>query len=134
MTDKREEYKKQDEIIKTRLNWVYHVNTLRRYVYNLSRDERHYFFTEVENYLRNILTNNNLNITEPERNAITNLLGHWHITNVENNSTNWWSILLYNHSQCEIFLTIIKSYVANIDDNSKDVSDNTSISTYNNMT
>lgn len=133
MAETREQYKKQHELITYRLNWVRNVNTLRRYVYTLSRDERNYFFTEVENYLRNVLTNNNLHITEAERNAITNLLGHWQITNVETNSTNWWSILLYNHSQCDTFLRIIKSYVPNIEVDSKDVSDNTSVSTIINM-
>ena len=133
MSDTREEYKKQYETITSHLQWVRSVNTLRRYVYNLSRDERYYFFTEIERFLRNEITNNNLHIEETERRAINNLLGHWQITSVENNSTNWWSTLLYNHSNCESFITIIKSYVVYIDDSSKEVCDNTSVSTYNNL-
>ena len=133
MSDTREEYKKQSITIICRLQWVRYINTLRRYVYNLSRDERYYFFTEVERYLKNEITNNNLHIEETERRAINNLLGHWQITSVENNSTNWWSTLLHNHSNCETFITIIKSYVVYIDDSSKEVSDNNSVSTYNNL-
>ena len=134
MSDTREAYKTQHEITKKRLVWVRYINILRRYVYNLSRDERHYFFTEVANYLRNELTNNHLHIREVERIAITNLLGHWQITSMEANSTNWWSTLLYNHSECETFLHIIKSYVENIDETYKDVNDNNSVATFNNLT
>jgi hypothetical protein len=133
MSDTREAYKQQYEITKKRLLLVRYINILRRYVYNLNKDERHYFFTEVENYLRNELINNNLNIREVERNAITNLLGHWQITSMESNSTNWWSTLLRNFSDCETFLHIIKSYVENIDDTYKDVNDNNSVATFNNL-
>lgn len=133
MSDTREAYKQQYEITKKRLLLVRYINILRRYVYNLNKDERHYFFTEVENYLRNELINNNLNIREVERNAITNLLGHWQITSMESNSTNWWTTLLRNFSESETFLHIIKSYVENIDDTYKDVNDNNSVATFNNL-
>jgi hypothetical protein len=115
-----ETYTNTKNEISNKLFWVKSINRLRKFVYNLSRDERQYFFNEVSQYIHNELNNNSIHLSETERCLLTNLITHWHINNTESNSTMWWSTLLYNYSGSMTLKTIISVYVCETDIDSTD--------------
>lgn len=85
----------------------------RVFIYSLNKDIRQRCFELTRQYLQNEYTNNEaISITEKERLRI--LLGHWEWNNFDNNATNWWSALSFNHSISTTLMTIIHIWIDDI--------------------
>ena len=96
--------------MRSKLNWVKRVHSLRTYLSSLSNAEMRYFFDTVREYLIIGQNSDSRFLTLDEKDNIGKLLGHWELNNMENNSALWWSTLLYNHSDCETFYYIINEF------------------------
>ena len=133
MTD-QSQYTSTKADASNRLFWVRSIHQLRKYVYSLSRDERHYFFTHVGTYLQaeqGLLTNepHKTDKDAKELQKLAGLIGKWNIQNVEALSTHqWWSELLYNSYGCKTLKYIRDTYTsASVENDDGSISDNSTL-------
>jgi hypothetical protein len=68
----------------------------RIFMYSLNKDIRQQCFRITKEFLDNEY-HNNTTITVTERERLLNLGNHWQWAMFENESTNWWSALSFNH-------------------------------------
>lgn len=85
----------------------------RVFIYSLNKDIRHRCFDICKKFLENEY-NNNTGITLTEKNRLTNLLNHWQWNTFDSTSTDWWSILSFNHSHSISLMTIIHMWIDDI--------------------
>ena len=85
----------------------------RIFMYSLNKDIRQQCFRITKEFLDNEY-NNNSTITTTERERLLNLGNHWQWTIFENESTNWWSALSFNHSKSLSLMTVIHMWIDDI--------------------
>jgi hypothetical protein len=85
----------------------------RIFMYSLNKDIRQQCFRITKEFLDNEY-NNNSTITTTERERLLNLGNHWQWNDFDNNSTNWWSALSFNHSKSLSLMTVIHMWIDDI--------------------
>lgn len=85
----------------------------RIFMYSLNKDIRQQCFRITKEFLDNEYQNN-ITITTTERERLLNLRNHWQWNDFDNNSTNWWSILSFNHSKSLSLMTVIHMWIDDI--------------------
>jgi len=85
----------------------------RIFMYSLNKDIRQQCFRITKEFLENEY-NNTSPITATERERLLPLLNHWQWNDFDNNSTNWWSILSFNHSKSLSLMTVIHMWIDDI--------------------
>ena len=85
----------------------------RIFMYSLNKDIRQQCFRITKEFLDNEY-NNNSTITTTERERLLNLGNHWQWNDFDNNSTNWWSTLSFNHSKSLSLMTVIHMWIDGI--------------------
>ena len=84
----------------------------RMFLYSLNKDIRNKCFMIARDFIENELNNETVTVTERER--IQNLLNHWQWHIFDTSSTNWWSILSYNHAKSLSLMSIIDLWIDDI--------------------
>jgi hypothetical protein len=84
----------------------------KHFLYSLNRDIRQQCFRITKDFLDN--ENNNSTTTATERERLLNLGNHWQWNDFDNNSTNWWSTLSFNHSKSLSLMTVIHLWIDDI--------------------
>ena len=84
----------------------------RIFMYSLNKDIRQQCFRITKEFLDNEYNNSTITVTERER--LLNLGNHWQWNMFENNSTNWWSQLSFNHSSSLSLMTVIHMWIDDI--------------------
>lgn len=85
----------------------------RNFLYSINKDIRHKWFDICYTFLTN--ERNNSLITATEKDRLDRLIDHWQWNSFENDSTNWWKVLTYNHSHSTSLLTLIHLWVDDIE-------------------
>lgn len=85
----------------------------RIFMYSLNKDIRQHCFRITKEFLDNEY-NNNSTITATERERLLNLGNNWQWNDFDNNSTNWWSALSFNHSKSLSLMTVIHMWIDDI--------------------
>jgi len=85
----------------------------RIFMYSLNKDIRQQCFRITKGFLDNEYHNNST-ITTTERERLLNLGNHWQWNDFDNNSTNWWSALSFNHSKSLSLMTGIHMWIDDI--------------------
>lgn len=85
----------------------------RIFMYSLNKDIRQNAFRITRDFLNNEYDNNST-ITVTERERLLNLINHWQWNDFDNNSTNWWSTLSFNHSTSLSLMTVIHMWIDDI--------------------
>lgn len=85
----------------------------KQFLYSLNRDIRQKCFDISKEFLNNEYHHNN-RVTETERGRLLNLTNHWQWNEFDNNSTNWWSALSYNHAKSISLMTMIHLWIDDI--------------------
>ena len=85
----------------------------RIFMYSLNKDIRQRCFDISKEFLDNEY-HNNTTITTNERERLFNLGNHWQWAMFDNNSTNWWSALSFNHSKSLSLMTVIHMWIDDI--------------------
>ena len=85
----------------------------RIFMYSLNKDIRQQCFRITKDFLDNEYHNNST-ITATERERLLNLGNHWQWNDFDNNSTNWWSALSFNHSKSLSLMTVIHIWIDDI--------------------
>jgi hypothetical protein len=85
----------------------------KQFLYSLNRDIRQNCFRITKEFLDNEY-HNNTTITVAERERLLNLGNHWQWSLFDNNSTNWWSTLSFNHSKSLSLMTVINMWIDDI--------------------
>uniref|UniRef100_A0A6C0LMQ1 Uncharacterized protein n=1 Tax=viral metagenome TaxID=1070528 RepID=A0A6C0LMQ1_9ZZZZ len=85
----------------------------RIFMYSLNKDIRQQCFRITKEFLDNEY-HNNTTITATERERLLNLGNHWQWAMFENESTNWWSALSFNHSKSLSLMTVIHMWIDDI--------------------
>jgi hypothetical protein len=84
----------------------------KQFFYLLNRDVRQFCFRIVRDFLEN--ENNNPTITVTEKERLRALLNHWQWDIFNNESTNWWYALSFNHSKSLSLMTVIHIWIDDI--------------------
>jgi hypothetical protein len=85
----------------------------RIFMYSLNKDIRQNAFRITRDFLNNEYDNNST-ITVTERERLLNLINYWQWNVFDNNSTNWWSTLSFNHSTSLSLMTVIHLWIDDI--------------------
>jgi hypothetical protein len=85
----------------------------RQFLYSLNRDIRQSCFNITRDFFENEY-NNNTTITVTERERLFNIMNHWQWNDFDNNSTNWWSALSFNHSKGLSLMIVIHMWIDDI--------------------
>ena len=85
----------------------------RQFLYSLNRDIRQTCFRITKEYLENEYRNNTaVSVTERER--LLNLINYWQWTIFDNDATNWWFTVSFNHSRSLSLMTVINLWINDI--------------------
>ena len=84
----------------------------KHFLYSLNRDIRQQCFRITREFLENEINNSLITMTERERLQL--LLNHWQWTIFDNDSTNWWSLLSFNHSRSLSLMIVINMWIDDI--------------------
>ena len=84
----------------------------RVFMYSLNKDIRQQCFRITRDFLEN--ENNNSTITMTERERLRLLLNHWQWAMFDNDATNWWAALSFNHSTSLSLMTVIHMWIDDI--------------------
>ena len=85
----------------------------RQFLYSLSRDIRQTCFRITREYIENEY-NKNVAITVTEKERLRLLLSHWQWIIFDNDSTNWWTVISFNHSKSLSLMTVINLWINDI--------------------
>ena len=85
----------------------------RQFLYSLNRDIRQQCFDISKQFLENEYRNNTA-VTVTERERLLSLINHWQWNTFDTNSTNWWSILSFNHAKSLSLMTMIHLWINDI--------------------
>ena len=87
----------------------------RVFMYSLNKDIRQKSFHISRDFLLNESLHNE-SMGDTEKQILQQLINHWEWNSFDNNSTNWWSTLSYNHSNSRTLMTIIHLWVDDINE------------------
>jgi len=87
----------------------------RVFMYSLNKDIRKKCFDISRDFLLNESLNNNT-IAHSEKTLLQQLIDHWEWNSFDNNSTNWWSTLSYNHSNSRSLMVILHLWIDDINE------------------
>ncbi len=85
----------------------------RTFMYSLNKYIRQHCFKITKEFFDNEYHNNST-ITVTERERLLNLQNHWQWSFFDNDSTNWWSVLSFNHSKSLSLMTAIHLWIDDI--------------------
>jgi hypothetical protein len=86
----------------------------RVFMYSLNKDIRQNCFRITREFLEN--ENNSSTLTVTERDRLRALLNHWQWAIFDNDATNWWSALSFNHSKSLSLMTVINMWIDDINE------------------
>ena len=85
----------------------------RQFLYSLNRDIRQTCFRITKEYLENEY-HNNTRVTVTERERLLNIINYWQWTIFDNDATNWWAAVSFNHSRSLSLMTVINLWINDI--------------------
>lgn len=85
------------------------INKFRHFMYSRNKDTRQDCFRITKEFLENEYKNSSITPVEKER--LLNLQNHWQWSNFDNDSTNWWSELSFNHSRSTSLIPAIHRWI-----------------------
>jgi hypothetical protein len=85
------------------------INKFRHFMYSRNKDTRQDCFRITKEFLENEC--NNSSITPIEKERLLNLQNHWQWSNFDNDSTNWWSELSFNHPRSTSLIPAIHRWI-----------------------
>ena len=87
----------------------------RVFMYSLNKDIRQKCFDISRDFLLNeSLHNESIGYTEKQ--LLQQLINHWEWNSFDNNSTNWWSTLSYNHCKSITLMVILHLWIDDINE------------------